>query len=338
MDRIAFIYGEVTVYWSSIILMMAVATGVCFFWAFYLAKGNSPVSAAAAVPIAIVLSIILARFVHWYCRADSYDSLREAMTNFSTGGYALLGAFAGCFLTAALLRVLRIIPSLPGMLDSMSLAGCGAIALGRLACFYTSADRGQLLADFYGLPWAYPVLNPVSGAEEYRLATFVLQAMACGCIFVVLTVLYLQEKGNRELIPGDTTLLFLLFYGASQVILDSTRYDSLYLRSNGFISIVQILAAAALLLTVILFSVRTVKANGWKKWYLPVWIMLAAFFGGAGYMEYYVQRHGNQAAFAYRNMGGCLVGILILAMVLWVSAFRRERLLRLPTVYDIKEQ
>ena len=31
---------------------------------------------------------------------------------------------------------------------------------------------------------------------------------------------------------GDTFLLFLLMYGASQVVLDSTRYDSLHFRSN----------------------------------------------------------------------------------------------------------
>ena len=37
--------------------------------------------------------------------------------------------------------------------------------------------------------------------------------------------------------------------------------------------------------------------------------------GGAGYMEYYVQRHGDQAAFAYRNMGICLAVMVIIALI-----------------------
>ena len=108
-------------------------------------------------------------------------------------------------------------------------------------------------------------------------------------------------------------------------MLDSTRYDSLFFRSNGFISIVQVLAALAIALAAIVFSVRMVKANGWNKWYLLLWVVLAALVGGVGYMEYYVQRHGDQAVFAYSVMSACLVGFVVLTGVIWFLAAKAEQ-------------
>lgn len=337
MERIAFIIGETTIYWSSVMITMAAAAGICFFWALWLEKENSVVGAAAAVPLVLMLSLVLGRFVHWYCRADSYESFFYAMVDYSSGGYALLGAFAGCLLTAVILWALRIIDSIPRMLDNMSIAGSASIALGRLSGFFTVTDRGQILPETVGLPWAYPVTNPVSGVVECRLATFLLQAMVTGCISAVLAYLYLRERKNRAMKDGDMTLLFLLLYGAAQVVLDSTRYDSIYLRSNGFVSVVQILSAIAVALPIVLFSIRMVRENGFSKWYLAAWIVIAAMMGYAGYMEYYVQRHGNQAAFAYSNMSLCMAGVVIIAAVLWYLSIHRDRLHRWATIYPKTE-
>ena len=324
MDRIAFIFGEVFLYWSSIVLSLAVAVSICLFLALYLGKSGNGTAAVVALPIAIVFSLLLGRYQHWYCRADSYESFAAAMTNFASGGYALMGTFAGCALTAALLRIFKVSRNLPEMLDCMAISGGAGIALGRLACFFNAADRGQIV-DSTSLPWVYPVVNAVSGATEYRLATFVIQAMVTGVIFLAVLVFWLwgQKKGTRK--DGDACLLFLLCYGASQIVLDSTRYDSLFFRSNGFISIVQVLAALAIALAAIVFSVRMVKANGWNKWYLLLWVVLAALVGGVGYMEYYVQRHGDQAVFAYSVMSACLVGFVVLTSVIWFLAAKAEQ-------------
>lgn len=323
MDRIAFIYGEVFIYWSSIILTIAVACAACFFLAFYLKKGGSGAAGALAVPLSMVLSIVFARFMHWYCRADSYESLLSAMTDYSSGGFALMGAFAGCALAAVLLRLVRLSRSLPEMLDAMCLGGAAGIAVGRLACFFNASDRGQIIEGMTELPWVYPVINTVSGATEYRLATFVIQAMVTGVIFLALAVFFLLGKDGKRR-NGDVTLIFLLCYGASQVILDSTRYDSLFFRSNGFVSIVQVLGALALGLACVAFSVRMVKARGFSFWYVPVWLLFAALVGGAGYMEYYVQRHGDQAAFAYSIMSACLAGLILVVLAIRLLAVTAE--------------
>lgn len=312
MDKIAFVIGETFLYWNSVILTLAALTAVLLFLSFYLRLDGSALAAETVIPLAMVLSLMFARFFHWYSRWDSYPDFFTAMTNYSVGGYALMGVFLGCFLAAVLVRLLKVENNLPRMLDAMSLAGAAGIAVGRLACFYSAADRGQIVQTITALPWVYPITNTVSGLEEYRLATFVIQALVTAMIFAGLMVWSFSRKQK----DGDITLLFLLFYGASQVVLDSTRYDSLYFRSNGFVSIVQVMSAVALAAATAFFSVRWVRSRGWKFWYIGLWLAMAALMGGAGYMEYHVQRHGDQAVFAYSVMSTCLV--LFLGLASWI--------------------
>lgn len=318
MDRIAYIFGETFIYWSSIVLTMAVVSAACLFLAFYLYKEKNVVAAATVIPLSVVLSLVLARFMHWYCRADSYFSFASAMTDYSGGGYALLGVFAGCSLAAVIVRATKITENLPSLLDSMSLAGCAGIAVGRLSCFFNTQDRGQIIASVQSLPWVYPVTNSVSGAQEYRLATFMIQAMVTTVVFIALFVYAARTRGKRR--DGDLTLFFLLLYGATQVVLDSTRYDSLFFRSNGFISIVQVVSALATGLACAVFSVRLVQRQGFKKWYIGLWTVFAAFVGLGCYMEYHVQRHGDQPVFAYSFMSLALTGMVAVAIAIWILA------------------
>lgn len=269
----------------------------------------------------MVLSLVLSRLVHWYCRADSYASLGAALTDYSCGGYALLGAFAGCFLTAVILRILKLSKNLPGMLDCMALAGGAGISVGRLASFYNASSRGQIIAGLTELPWVYPVTNAVSGVQEFRLATFLFQAVITGVIVAALLLFYLFSRKRRN---GDVCVLFLLCYGAFQVVLDSTRYDSLFFRSNGFVSIVQVLGAVAIGLSAIYFSIRMVRARGLKRMDFALWLLIGAQMGVAGYMEYHVQRHGDQALFAYSIMTICIVGIICDVVSIYKQALQGE--------------
>ena len=325
MDKLALISGETFLYWNSIVYTLAGATAIAFFLAFYLGKCGNAVAGFAVVPMSMFLGLVAARFFHWYCRADSYDGFLAAMTDYTSGGYALMGMFLGCFLSAGLLRLMRLSRSLPEMLDCMAISGCAGIAVGRLASLFNSSDRGQVLVNFKSLPIAWPVTNAVSGAVEYRLATFMLQSVVALVLFVGLTAFYLRGNKKGHLKNGDTSLIFLLIYGASQVVLDSTRYDSLFFRSNGFVSVVQVLGALGLGLAIFLFSRRMVKAYGLKFWQFLLWIPMVAGIGCGGFMEYYVQRRGNEAAFAYSVMSGCLAGVILLTLFIRHLAVKKEQ-------------
>lgn len=325
MEKIAFISGGTFIYWSSIILALAAVTAIAFYASAYLAKGGNVTGMSLSIPMVAVLAIVLGRMVHWYSRTDAYESFTAAMTDYSSGGYALLGAFAGCLITACLLRLLRLIPNLPRMLDSMAIGGGAGIAVGRLASLFNASDRGVVVADSVAFPFAYPVVNDVSGAVENRLATFMIQSMLAAAIVAALLVYMLVCKiGKKKLRDGDVCLMFLLAYGAGQIVCDSTRYDSLYLRSNGFISIVQIMGLIAMLVPMIIFSVRMVKAKGFKIWFLALWLGTAGLLGGAAYMEYYVQRHGGEAVFSYTVMSACLAAAVLLGLVMRAVGVKKK--------------
>lgn len=308
MEKLAFVNGNLYVYWSSIILGAAVLTAIAAFAALYLRKSGNSLALSLMIPLAFGSSLVLARLIHWYCLADGYESMTAAVTDYSWGGYALMGVFIACLICACVLRLARVVTNLPEMLDCMALAGGLGIAVGRMASLFNSSDRGMLVSDKLGLPFAYPVTNAVSGMVENRLATFMIQGIITLMIVVALFAMLAGSKARKRPVKdGDVCLLFLASYGASQILLDSTRYDSLFMRSNGFISIVQILGAVALVTAIVIFSVRMVKARGMRPWFVGIWLGILAALGGAGYMEYHVQRHGDQALFAYSVMGVCMV-------------------------------
>lgn len=321
MERIAFISGNTFLYWNSVILALAAAAAACIFLWAYLGRNGKAAAGFAVLPLALALSVVLSRFVHWYSRSDSYPGFLAAMTDYTSGGYALIGAFAGCALAAVILRLTKLSDNLPKMLDAMAVAGSAGIAVGRLASFFGTTCRGGIVKGITFLPIVYPVTNAVSGVVEYRLATFLFQSVVALALFVGLAVFVLRNPRSKD---GDICLIFLLIYGASQVMLDSTRYDSLFFRSNGFVSIVQVFSALALGLAMVVFSVRMVKGTGFKFRYVPLWLVWAAFVGGGGFMEYYVQRHGDQALFAYSIMTLCLAAIVLLTLHVWKTAVKTE--------------
>ena len=326
MEKIAFINGGTFIYWSSIMLTLAVVVAISLFAGLYLWKSKNGMALSLTIPVALLLSVVMGRWIHWYCLTDSYESLHAAMTDYTWGGYALMGAFFGCLLTACFMRLIRVSCNLPQMLDCMSIAGGVGIAVGRLASMFNASDRGQVVADSVGLPFAYPVTNAVSGVAENRLATFMLQSMATGAIVAAIALyMIISALRKKKLRDGDVTLLFILMYGACQIILDSTRYDSLFMRSNGFVSIVQILGLVAVVISIVLYSIRLIKARGFKWYFILFWVLQLAMMGGAGYMEYYVQRHGDQAAFAYSVMAPCLLGIVLITLVIRAMAVSAER-------------
>lgn len=329
MEKVAFIYEETFIYWHSVVLILGVLTTVFLFLAFWLDRGGKWGTGAVTVALGIVLSMFLARTVHWYSMSASYAGAKAALTDYSTGGYALLGAFAGCVLTACLLRLIRAETRLLKMLDCMALAGAAGIAVGRLSDLFTSADLGMQLTGIQTLPFAYPVQDALTGETTYRLATFMLQSIAAGVIFAILLGLYLLNRyGKYELPEGDIVLLFLLLYCPSQAVLDSTRYDSLFFRGNGFVSIVQVACTAAMVLSMAVFSVRMVRKQGFKLYYIPIWIMSAGMLGGAGYMEYFVQRYGHRAAFGYTMMSL----FLLLAVLLTILVRRFAKTGKWPVI------
>ena len=332
MEQIAFIMDGRIIHWSFLMVALGGAVAVCMFIWLYTRQTDNWSGAAWMLILSCPLSVFFSRLIHWYCRYTSYPNFTAAITDYSSGGYALIGVFAGCILAALILRLLRRVESLGQLLDCACIAGAAGISVGRLSCFFNADDRGMLLTELTRLPLAYSSVSPISGAEEFRLATFLLQAFGAGILFLALLHFYVkQERAAHPCKNGEVFGIFMVLYCAMQAVLDSTRYDSLFLRSNGFVSLVQILCLVTLVTALVVFSVRMVKAAGFHPGFLFLWIPALALLGGAGYMEYFVQRHGDQAAFSYTIMSICLASYVLLTLAIrWIGA----RLQRQPNIWQ----
>ncbi|MBQ6798592.1 MAG: prolipoprotein diacylglyceryl transferase [Oscillospiraceae bacterium] len=327
MNQIAFVFSNSTVYWSSIVVAAAALCAMLAAVMIRLWRNEPLLPVLVYLPVATVLSVFFARLIHWYCRTDQYTSLSAALQDFTGGGYALLGVFAGCFLAAVLVRVLRLTDDLPSLLDSLAPAAALGIGMGRLCCLFNADSRGKMFVEDPArqkLPIGSPVVNATSGEIQWRFATFFIQSLIALAIFAILLIvtvimLKLIRRQNKRA-QGMTFLIFMVLYCSSQIVMDSTRYDALFLRSNGFVSLEQIFSIVVLVGCAVIFSIRSVKQCGLRLWHPVLWALILGCFGGTGYMEYYVQRHGSLYMMCYSIMSACLLIAAVLSFVLCFTA------------------
>ena len=121
MEQIAFIVDHTYIYWNSIITALASAAAVCIFWALWLAKGEKILAGFLVIPVAVGLSLVLSRLIYWYFRPENEMNFRTLIKLGMTGEAALAGVFAGCFLAAVLIRLIRVTDNLPGLLDCLNI-------------------------------------------------------------------------------------------------------------------------------------------------------------------------------------------------------------------------
>ena len=301
-DKVAFLTEGRFIYWRSIIIAFAVLTAILAAVAVRLWQKKSLSALLITLPIGIAFSIAAARLIHWYCRFESYESLSAAMQTLTGGGYSLIGAFIGVIAACCLIRLLRVTDDLPALLDCLSPAAALGIAAGRFSELFSTADRGKILIgnpSLQRLPFGSAVTNATSGAVEWRFATFCAQAVWCVVILLILAVYWTAARRRKN---GDVFLLFMTLYCLGQILLDSTRYDALYLRSNGFVSLEQIVCAVTVAAILALWSVKAIRADGFYGVYVPLWLLAVLGLGLVGGAEWFVQREGDQYALAYSGM------------------------------------
>ncbi|MBQ1575818.1 MAG: prolipoprotein diacylglyceryl transferase [Oscillospiraceae bacterium] len=304
MREVAFCFGRVTLYWDTLLIALACAAGFLALWGTYGANGGKKRAFWLLVPLGLVLSLAVARTIFWYCHSEQFSSLAAALVPGSSGGFCLSGVVIGFVLAALLLRLAGIEKDTALLLDCASPALALCLALVRLSSLFSGGCRGKVpITDprFCRLPFA----AAAPGGGEYRFASFFVGALLFLVLFAVLTLLFVRRWGRR----GDVFLAFLVLYSAVELVIDSTRNDASYFTFNAFISVAQILGAAAMLGVLVVFSRRSIRSGGPKLHRVLCWV--AWFLGAAiaGVSEYLVQRHGNWQLGCYTLM---TIGALIL--------------------------
>ncbi len=154
------------------------------------------------------------------------------------GGYSMMGALIGaCIGAIAAAKIMKRPPA--ALLDLLSPAMMLFVACERL---------GEGHIDDFGI--SRPLVGDlfkgsflaIEGDYDWVLATYLIEAFAA--LALVLALLWDTNKKSRR--AGNTFLLFLLLFGASQVIMESLRFDQhMHLSFVGLQQVIAMLLLAA---------------------------------------------------------------------------------------------
>ena len=344
MNPIALYLGDTVVYWNGIMIAFAVASGFFLGYSLYTAHSGRGAALWLMLPLALALSLLFSRMLHYSCYPALYKSFTSAITDFSGGGYCLPGMIVGIILAAFLMYKGGFADSTGSVLDAMAPGLALTCGLIRLSAIFTSSCRGKisiLKPAFQTLPWASP-LTDASGKQDYRFATFFVEFIAFFIVMIILLVIYYRRHNRAMKRPcsrdGHVARMFLLFYGLIELICDSTRYDAPHLKfssgnaigrlltkASGFIGTGMLFSAIVILIVFIYYSRMSKAANGGSAKHVLLWIIYFISLAGTGASEYLYQRFGW--VWLYGTMGFCLVlmGLSVILMYRSCCAPARRR-------------
>ena len=308
MNQIAVCIGNTFIYWSSVIIFLGIAACFALTYSLYTSHGGRGSALWLLLPLALLFSVLFSRLIHWYCHMEQYAGFWRAMTDYSQGDYCLHGAILGTMLAALLVKKLGFTQNLARLFDCLAPGAALCIAFIRLSALFNSSCRSKIVVTnplFQRLPIASGIPT-VAGGTEYRFATFFVQFLVMLIVFWMLLRFFFKRRRypmkNDYPRDGNVGLMFLLYYNAVELVLDSTRYDSSFLPINGFVSITQILCAVFIVGIFVFYSIRSVRANGRRAYHWFLWVGFFLTVAGTGVLEYLVQRHGNWYLFCYGSM------------------------------------
>ena len=204
--------------------------------------------------------------------------------------------------------------------------GCALmLALARFSEGFAGTGYGDYLEN--EALWFFPLaVKNIYG--EYYVALFMLEGLVAlaGLLPFALRVeraraaarLRMEKRGTADR-PGDLTLLFLLLYGATQIVLESLRRDS-FLRW-GFVRVNQLFGVALLALVTAVFSARAWRAGASRTRLALEWSAALLCVGVGVGMEFAFEKSRIPNLIAY----GILIAAMAVIAGLAFAQMRRAR-------------
>ncbi len=243
---------------------------------------------------AIPLGIVFARLFYCFARWDYVFNERGWTFLFSLweGGFALYGALLGCLLAALILAKLSRVKA-GDLLDCIAPGAALTIAVARFAEAFTSQGVGGLVETEALQQFPFAVQNMYG---DWVLPVFFYEGVAAILIGIIAYVI-LSRKGIR---PGDTALMFLLLFGAAQVVLESLRQDD-YLRW-GFVKVSQMASMGLVLIVSVLFGRRAVSQKKKLPMVAAGFVLLALGVGACVLIEFALDKSTIPNTYLYSAM------------------------------------
>ena len=314
--------------YSSFLIVLGVAASCAYTSLLYKKRFGRITPVLALFILGFVLSVFFSRFLHWYSSSTTYESLRQALTDFSVGTFCSSGIVIGACLAGAITGALRICRNKGALMDCAAPGFALLMVFVRLSAWGTGKCQGgkNITAKAFQ---RFPVTvkgTDAAGNVYYRFATFMIAAVLFALAFLLINRFYSKNCTRKMKEPakryGNVWNMMLVLYSAIEIVLDSTRIDSMHFtfrkiltlnRFSTFISIGQIVPFVIFICLFVHYVKCSSKADGgfrFKHIACTVIFAVSAFL--IGYLgEYKWQRIGSYRSYLFMTIGSLLIALTI---------------------------
>ncbi len=243
-------------------------------------------TAQLCMALALPLGLLGARLFYCLLEKGFYQiASLKAVLWISGGGYSMFGTLLGAALAACLAaRITK--QSALRLLDALAPALLAFIALARLGEGYTEVGISRPLLNDY----LKTTFLAVEGDWDFYLRTYLIESFVAA---VLSAIILLDIRSTRR--AGNTLWLAMLLFGATQVLMESLRFDQ-HLRFS-FVAAQQVLSAVMMFVPLVVFALRVKDRHKLLTWGAIGLLPLLAV--GIIGLEFVVDRSGLDRLITY---------------------------------------
>ena len=343
MNGIAIYLGDRAIQWSSVIISMGALCCLTLTIALYRQRAENSRAVLALFPLSFVLGLFLARLLYWYfdnITYDAFSSFGSAFSDFSKGSFALPGVILGIWLAAWLVYRMGMVPNTGMLLDCAAPGVALLIAFVRLSAYFNGTCGSRIPVEaplLKTLPFAVSQTD-AAGNTNWSLATFFLAFLVMLGVTWALLRFYCKFSRRKMLAPcsagGNVWRMFLLYYGAVELVVDSLRTGRLLMHFRlisgmnqyfAFVGFAQIFAAATMLYVLLYYTVNSIKARGFSLLHALSWLGFVLCLVGVGYLgQYKVERYSQYLKSYSIMIVSCILLVVIIRLAYSSCVFRKK--------------
>ena len=255
MDPIAFNIGPFDITWYSIFILVGIILAGILINS-EAKKYNIPTSFVTNLVFwCVVFGLIGARIYYVLFNLDYYTSYPIEIIKIWNGGLAIHGGIIAGLITLVIyckkygVNILK-------MLDIVAPALLLAQGIGRWGNFFNGEAHGSIVSRAYleGLHLPEFIIDGMHIGGNYYHPTFLYESIFCLVGFFVL-VGFRTMKSTKL---GNTTALYLIWYGILRFFIESLRTDSLML---GSLKMAQVVSIIMIIVGFVMFIITKIKCK-----------------------------------------------------------------------------
>lgn len=257
MKRFAFSFGPFNITWYSICILLGIALAVLIMVK-EAKKYNIPKSFIINLTFwCIIFGILGARLYYVIFNLDYYALYPLEIVKIWNGGLAIHGGIVA----GAITLIIYCKKYSVNILKMTDIATPGLIlgqAIGRWGNFFNAEAHGGIVSKAFlkGLHLPNFIIQGMHINGHYYHPTFLYESLLCLLgLFVLFGVRSLKQTKL-----GNTTALYLIWYGITRFFIESIRTDSLML---GNIKVARLISCLMVIFGIIMFIITRIKCKNY---------------------------------------------------------------------------